>query len=808
MSGSHWNCQYKLNYSKQKLTDDDLLKLPLWEGNYTYEEVDFSQNNLTSAGLRMVLELCQRSPKLRVLKFFKNQVDDSGAEGLAQLCRRCPAIEEMHLSHNHLTGDGVDVIITAAERSRPSSAVPLWLRLEQNNVVEPMTFLAGMQTRFSLCLRKDESLCSTRMCYHNAKVHLPFFLLQRSTQFRRGGAYGRGGDGRGGDGRGGDGRGGTPGDVERPLAISDREECPRRIVLTARSDVDPPQIFSRSASRCNRNTDRYVGPRDRSVMRRFGARPLRTCERGASAAAVVVARHGGGGPLQHSCGSPSSRRSLSPLPPRSLIRSASQRRHPPRRCGAPSPPLPRGVMPRSSTLRGGMPRGGGGGSVGGERDRSRCRRRNGMPRLVDPRDLERPPRRRPRVPPPGGQQGHAPPKREMPVKRRRTFTGESRFLGIRPIRQNAGRLEERRPQKERRLDGGAGPASSVRHADGVGRTGRVDRRGVASGVGSGPRSSGGDGHGCAQPLQPGRPPDLQPRGRNVVRNVTSSSSSTSSRPEGAVIVGAAAGGLAGAGGAGGASGSASAGGVGVVGVPGVARGSSETNLDRPSAPGTMMALPVPVGVDACSSGSQDSRSLASSSSDDCLPPDAVQVGALPGAASQATAALCGKAAGGVASAAATAGAPALPSPASSRRARHPKRSPSTNSEQSSCERRWEKDRGCSPPSARCKSANSSPNLPPGDFGSGGGGGMAPHGAVGTLVAVGANCSSGAVGAAPAEPPREAKVRMETLKERLTQKWASKAPQASSRGPAQQLQRPPAGRASPKVEHRIESDPEL
>jgi len=365
-----------------------------------------------------------------------------------------------------------------------------------------------------------------------------------------------------------------------------------------------------------------------------------------------------------------------------------------------------------------------------------------MPGIVDPRGVERQPRRRPWVP----QQGHEPPEWETPVKRRRNFTGESRFLGIRPVRQNAERPKEQRLQKEHRLHVGAQPGGAAQHADGVGRTGSVGRRGVASGVADHPRSFGGDGRRRPQSPQSGPRPDLQSLGHNVVRNVTRSSSSSSSSPEGVVVIGSATGGAAGADGVGNVSGSASAGGVGLVGVHGVARVSSEIHLKGPSALGSMMALPGPVGVDAYSCGSEDSRSLASSSSDDGLVPDAWQVGALPDADLQAAAALSSEAAGGAASASVTAVAPALPSPASSRSRWRAKRSPAANSELSSCERRWQKDRGCSPPSASCRSPNSSPDLPPGDFG---GGGVAPHDAVGILVAVRANCFSGAVGAAPA-----------------------------------------------------------
>lgn len=45
-----------------------------------------------------VLEVCRRTPKLRVLKLFKNQIDDNGAEGIAELCKTCPGIEERRIT--------------------------------------------------------------------------------------------------------------------------------------------------------------------------------------------------------------------------------------------------------------------------------------------------------------------------------------------------------------------------------------------------------------------------------------------------------------------------------------------------------------------------------------------------------------------------------------------------------------------------------------------------------------------------------------------------------------------------------------
>jgi len=170
------------------MTDDNLhilrRELPPGKASYPYEEVDFSQNELGSNGLSLVLEVCRRCPKLRVLKLFKNQIDDGGAEGLAELCRQIPAIEEMHLSHNHFTAVGVEVLITAAEQARPPHVSPLWLRLEQNDVIDPDAVFRDLQTRLSVCNRMDEVRCTVRVCSKKQKVHLPFFHLQRASRLR------------------------------------------------------------------------------------------------------------------------------------------------------------------------------------------------------------------------------------------------------------------------------------------------------------------------------------------------------------------------------------------------------------------------------------------------------------------------------------------------------------------------------------------------------------------------------------------------------------------------------------------------
>lgn len=169
----------KLDFAKRFFTDEDLEELPVREGVYPYEEVDFSQNKLSASGLRTVLGLCLRCENLRILKLFKNDIDDNGAEALADFVRKCRSVEEMHLSHNRLTERGVVALVTAAEKSRPRGANPLWLRLEQNEVADPDQVFQKLQWYLSVCARKDQQRCTVRDCVNGCKVHLPYFQHQR-----------------------------------------------------------------------------------------------------------------------------------------------------------------------------------------------------------------------------------------------------------------------------------------------------------------------------------------------------------------------------------------------------------------------------------------------------------------------------------------------------------------------------------------------------------------------------------------------------------------------------------------------------
>jgi len=180
--------EYKLNYKGAKLSEQDIENLPVMkEERCKYEEIDFSQNGLSSQGLRAVIRICKRCRNLRVLKLFKNKIDDEGAEWLAELCKDHPWLEEIHLSHNNITERGIERLVTAAENSRTRDQPPLWLRCEHNAISKPEEVFREMSRRLNICIRSDERRCTTRTCCNGGKVHLPFFSLQSGSGHEKGG---------------------------------------------------------------------------------------------------------------------------------------------------------------------------------------------------------------------------------------------------------------------------------------------------------------------------------------------------------------------------------------------------------------------------------------------------------------------------------------------------------------------------------------------------------------------------------------------------------------------------------------------
>lgn len=130
--------------------------------------VDFAENQLTSTGASTVLKtFAACGIPVHVLKLHHNIIKDGG--GFADYLRTCEGcLQELHLSHNSLDAKASAVIVAAAasakgkdglpcypRRSGARGFVPLWLRLEKNNI-DDNEFSAIMDASM------PDKLCSAR----------------------------------------------------------------------------------------------------------------------------------------------------------------------------------------------------------------------------------------------------------------------------------------------------------------------------------------------------------------------------------------------------------------------------------------------------------------------------------------------------------------------------------------------------------------------------------------------------------------------------------------------------------------------
>eukprot|EP00438_Fugacium_kawagutii_P035103 Skav206854 [mRNA] locus=scaffold1667:126684:132138:+ [translate_table: standard] len=156
-------------------SDDELMRLAKDCGE-DYDEIDLSKNNLTSA--KEILEICKKSPDLKVLKLFNNQLGDEAAEELGEIFKHCHSIEEVHLSHNNFSETAVEVVVKAADRELPTGAErPLWLRMEHNKFQNSENLAREIERQFpAVCAREDRARCHPRMCHLGKRIHLPFLI--------------------------------------------------------------------------------------------------------------------------------------------------------------------------------------------------------------------------------------------------------------------------------------------------------------------------------------------------------------------------------------------------------------------------------------------------------------------------------------------------------------------------------------------------------------------------------------------------------------------------------------------------------
>lgn len=177
-----------------------------WEEGFVAQEVDFSRNKLTAAGVGKLLDALWASGcSVRVLKLHHNELQ--GCTEIAGLLKE-GTLREAHLSHNFLdTDSAVELVFAAAmawdaERecycypreskgAGAGSATPIWLRMEQN-CIDYSAFEWRLKQKVRKAGRRDQPLCyvdGTQGCTPHACMkcratpiaHIPYMVSQRQN---------------------------------------------------------------------------------------------------------------------------------------------------------------------------------------------------------------------------------------------------------------------------------------------------------------------------------------------------------------------------------------------------------------------------------------------------------------------------------------------------------------------------------------------------------------------------------------------------------------------------------------------------
>jgi len=150
--------------------------------------VDLSDNAIGPEGLDKLFQVLRdhRVPCV-VMKAYRNVLHDSIVDTLVEYLYTQPEAFPMHgihISHNVISDKGALRLIRAAalcgHYPRYTSRLPLWLRLEANDIQSPAKIIADcFEQGFHICLMGN-GLCSRPNCNHYSGVHvqLPYFLNQ------------------------------------------------------------------------------------------------------------------------------------------------------------------------------------------------------------------------------------------------------------------------------------------------------------------------------------------------------------------------------------------------------------------------------------------------------------------------------------------------------------------------------------------------------------------------------------------------------------------------------------------------------
>eukprot|EP00929_Paragymnodinium_shiwhaense_P026354 TRINITY_DN1569_c0_g1_i2.p1 TRINITY_DN1569_c0_g1~~TRINITY_DN1569_c0_g1_i2.p1 ORF type:complete len:402 (+),score=99.72 TRINITY_DN1569_c0_g1_i2:418-1623(+) len=106
--------------------------------------MNLSRNELGNYAVQEIMKfLIEKRIAVQLLKLYKNWIGDDGLRAIGDLIWKTPdpAVQEIHLSHNVISEDGAQAVFEAVVKSRKypcqrgKEPSPLWLRMENNNIV-------------------------------------------------------------------------------------------------------------------------------------------------------------------------------------------------------------------------------------------------------------------------------------------------------------------------------------------------------------------------------------------------------------------------------------------------------------------------------------------------------------------------------------------------------------------------------------------------------------------------------------------------------------------------------------------------
>ncbi|EPR60122.1 hypothetical protein TGGT1_237290 [Toxoplasma gondii GT1] len=153
----------------------------------TSSEVCLSNNRITHVGLdHLLTTLIRRKVGCRIMKLYRNNISDPGMVCLSRyISATREPLHELHLSHNKITARGAATLLRALAAhagyprvGRKGKLVPLWLRLEQNEITQVNKLMVFIHSKgVAFCTEKNRDLCGPSKCRHATSSWSPLVHL-------------------------------------------------------------------------------------------------------------------------------------------------------------------------------------------------------------------------------------------------------------------------------------------------------------------------------------------------------------------------------------------------------------------------------------------------------------------------------------------------------------------------------------------------------------------------------------------------------------------------------------------------------